>query len=55
MTMMGEPRETARFQLSPLYGHFQAFTPYMDELVAIYQTSRDWIVSEYAGMPPVGS
>ncbi|WP_320046836.1 tyrosine-protein phosphatase [uncultured Ilyobacter sp.] len=51
MTIPGEARETARFQLNPFYGHFQAFTPYMDELVAIYQTSRDWIVNEYTGMP----
>ncbi len=48
MMMLGESRETAAArELSPLFGHFQAFTPEMDELVAMFQPDRDWILHDY--------
>ncbi len=48
MMKLGESRDTAAaHELTPLYGHFQAFTPEMDELVAMFQPDRDWILNDY--------
>ncbi|HUU97474.1 MAG TPA: tyrosine-protein phosphatase [Phycisphaerae bacterium] len=47
MVVLGEPRELAALQLSPLYGHFVFVHPQMDYLVAIFEPDRDWIENEY--------
>ncbi len=49
MVVRGEPREVAMMELSPLYGHFEAAQPEMDELVRIFQPEREWIENEYPG------
>lgn len=48
MVVGGEPRQAAMTELSPLYGHFPARYPAMDELVRIFQPSREWIEEEYS-------
>jgi protein tyrosine/serine phosphatase len=47
MVVLGEPRELAALQLSPVYGHFLFVHPEMDYLVAIFEPDRDWIENEY--------
>lgn len=47
MVVAGEPREVARQELSPLYGHFAGRYPAMDELVRVFEPDREWIVNEY--------
>ncbi len=47
MVVRGDPRYVAKRELSPLYGHFEAATPEMDQLVAIFQPDRAWIENEY--------
>lgn len=47
MVVAGEPREVAREELSPCYGHFVTRYPAMDELIRVFQPDREWIVSEY--------
>jgi protein tyrosine/serine phosphatase len=47
MTILGESYDRAKAELTPLYGHFEAFTPEMDQLVRMYQPSRTWILEEY--------
>lgn len=47
MVVLGEPRELAALQLSPLYGHFVCVHPLMDYLVAIFEPDRDWIENDY--------
>jgi len=47
MVVLGEPRELAVQQLSPLYGHFVFVHPEMDYLVAIFKPDRDWIENDY--------
>ncbi len=47
MVVLGEPREFAVQQLSPLYGHFVFVHPQMDYLVAIFEPDRDWIENDY--------
>ena len=49
MVMMDGDRATASQQLSPEYGHIPALAPEMDELVALFQPDRDWILNEYPG------
>ncbi len=47
MVVAGEPREVARRELSPLYGHFAGRYPAMDELVRVFEPDREWIANEY--------
>ena len=47
MVIVGDSREVASQQLSPLFGHFEAIYPHMDELVRIFQPDRDWILNDY--------
>lgn len=48
MVVRGEPRQAAQQELSPLYGHFPARYPAMDELVRIFQPDREWIANDYS-------
>jgi protein tyrosine phosphatase (PTP) superfamily phosphohydrolase (DUF442 family) len=45
--MNGDSREAAQSELSPAYFHYEAFTPAMDLLVAVFQPDRDWIANVY--------
>lgn len=47
MALRGDARQAAAAELSPLYGHFVARYPAMDELVRIFQPDRAWIETEY--------
>lgn len=47
MEIRGDSRRDAQTELSPLFGHFAAAHPAMDELVQIYEPDRAWIVSDY--------
>jgi len=47
MVVLGDDREEAAQELCICYGHFQAATPEMDELVRIFQPDRSWIEREY--------
>ena len=49
MVVLGDTREAAQTELSPCYGHFEGVHPEMDELVRIFEPSRDWILTEYVG------
>jgi len=49
MVVPGEPREDAARELCVCYGHFEAFTPAMDELVRIFEPDRAWIEEKYPG------
>jgi protein tyrosine/serine phosphatase len=49
MVVLGDSREDAARELCVCYGHFEAFTPAMDELVRIFQPDRAWIQEEYPG------
>ncbi len=49
MVVRGDSRDEAMAELSPLYGHFEAVHPAMDELVRIFQPDREWIENEYPG------
>jgi protein tyrosine/serine phosphatase len=49
MVVLGEPRDEAARELCVCYGHFEAFTPAMDELVRIFQPDRAWIEEDYPG------
>ncbi|MFQ5806987.1 MAG: tyrosine-protein phosphatase [Phycisphaerae bacterium] len=49
MVVLGDEREEAAEELCICYGHFEAFTPAMDELVRIFQPNRTWIEEEYPG------
>lgn len=49
MVVLGEPRDAAARELCVCYGHFEAFTPAMDELVRIFQPDRSWVEEEYLG------
>jgi len=49
MVVLGDSREAAARELCVCYGHFEAATPEMDELVRIFQPDRTWIEDEYAG------
>lgn len=48
MVVNGEPREAARSELAITYGHFASVRPEMDQLVAVFQPSREWILNDYA-------
>jgi protein tyrosine/serine phosphatase len=47
MVVLGHEREDAAGELCVCYGHFEAFTPEMDELVRIFQPDRTWIEQQY--------
>jgi len=47
MVVLGDSRQAAQTELSPLYGHFEAATPQMDHLVRIFEPDRAWIENEY--------
>lgn len=47
MQVRGQPRDIALRELTPLYGHFEARYPAMDELARAFQPNRDWIEREY--------
>jgi len=47
MVVMGEDKRTAARELCVCYGHFELATPEMDELVEMFQPSREWIENEY--------
>lgn len=47
MLVMGDDRATASQQLSLEYGHIAVVTPEMDQLVAMFQPARNWILNEY--------
>ncbi len=47
MVVLGDDREDAAWELCICYGHFEAFTPAVDELVRIFQPDRAWIEEEY--------
>ena len=49
MVVLGDSREAAARELCICYGHFEAVTPEMDELVRIFEPDRDWIEEEYPG------
>jgi protein tyrosine/serine phosphatase len=49
MVVRGDSREAAARELCICYGHFEAATPEMDELVRIFQPDRTWIEEEYPG------
>ncbi len=49
MEINGDPRDVAAQELSPAYGHFKAFAPEMDQLVAMFQPDRNWILNDYTG------
>lgn len=49
MVVLGDEREDAAQELSICYGHFEAITPAMDELVRIFQPDRAWIEEQYPG------
>lgn len=49
MVVNNDPKSVAQRELSPLYGHFSAQTPEMDELVELFEPSRAWIETEYQG------
>ena len=49
MVMLGEERQEAARQLALFYGHVEALTPAMDELVRIFEPSREWIENQYPG------
>jgi protein tyrosine/serine phosphatase len=45
--MDGDSRDAAQAELSPLYFHFEQFTPAMDLLVSVFEPDRDWIANVY--------
>lgn len=47
MEIRGDSRQVAAAELSPLYGHFAARHPAMDQLVRMFQPDRTWIETEY--------
>jgi protein tyrosine/serine phosphatase len=47
MVVNDEPRAAAMRELSIAYGHFVARHPEMDQLVMLFEPSREWIVNEY--------
>jgi protein tyrosine/serine phosphatase len=47
MVVLGDSREAAARELCVCYGHFEAATPEMDELVRIFQPDRAWIEEQY--------
>ncbi len=49
MVVLGDSREVAMSELSPLYGHLEEAHPEMDQLVEMFQPDRDWIANEYPG------
>ncbi len=49
MVVRGESRDAALAELSPLYGHFEAVHPEMDQLVRMFEPDRSWIERDYAG------
>ncbi|MBU0637404.1 MAG: tyrosine-protein phosphatase [Planctomycetes bacterium] len=49
MVVLGDTREAATRELCVCYGHFEAATPEMDELVRIFEPDRTWIEEEYLG------
>ena len=49
MVVLGDSREDAARELCVCFGHFEAATPEMDELVRIFQPDRTWIEDEYPG------
>lgn len=49
MVVAGHSRAAAARELSPVFGHFRAQTPRMDELVEMFVPDRAWIEHEYAG------
>ena len=49
MVVLGDSREAAGRELCICYGHFEAATPEMDELVRIFEPDRTWIEEEYLG------
>jgi protein tyrosine/serine phosphatase len=48
MVVRGDSREDAAHELCICYGHFEAASPEMDELVRIFQPDRTWIEEEYS-------
>lgn len=51
MVVRGDSREAAMTELSPLYGHFEAAHPEMDQLVRMFQPDREWIENVYPVNP----
>ena len=49
MVVRGEPREAAVRELSLFNGHLAQACPEMDQLVRIFQPSREWIENQYPG------
>jgi protein tyrosine phosphatase (PTP) superfamily phosphohydrolase (DUF442 family) len=49
MVVLGESRRDARRELSPLFGHLRSVYPEMDELVEIFEPTREWIEQRYLG------
>ncbi len=49
MVVAGDSREAAQAELSLCYGHFEAVHPQMDELVRIFEPTREWIENDYTG------
>jgi protein tyrosine/serine phosphatase len=47
MEVSGDSRQAAQTELSPLFGHFAAAYPAMDELVQLFEPDRAWILNEY--------
>ena len=47
MVMLGEDRVRAARELSIFYGHFEFAAGEMDELIRMFEPSRDWIENEY--------
>lgn len=47
MMKLGDSREAASSELAVRYGHFEFYTPEMDQLVAMFQPDRTWIEEEY--------
>ena len=47
MVVQGDPKDEAQSELCLCYGHFKRATPEMDELVALFEADRDWIVNDY--------
>jgi len=49
MVVLGDERGEAAGELSICYGHFEAVTPAMDELVRVFEPDRAWIETQYPG------
>jgi protein tyrosine/serine phosphatase len=47
MVVLGDSRAEASAELSPMYFHFEEYTPAMDLLVEVFEPDRDWIANVY--------